>query len=97
MTKRNESTEERRILGMICDVIQQFNLPLQHCRVFLFGSRAAGTAHTRSDFDIGVYGKEPLPLVCSMRFNSSSMSLRPYTASIGSISAGWGKLSVSGL
>ena len=29
-------------------------------RVFLFGSRAAGTAHPRSDFDIGVDAGRPL-------------------------------------
>ena len=32
-------------------------------RVVLFGSRAAGTARERSDFDIGVDGDGPLPLV----------------------------------
>ena len=31
-------------------------------RVVLFGSRAAGIAQERSDFDIGVDGDEPLPL-----------------------------------
>ena len=31
-------------------------------RVVLFGSRAAGTARERSDFDIGVDGDAPLPL-----------------------------------
>ena len=31
-------------------------------RVVLFGSRAAGTARERSDFDLGVDGDVPLPL-----------------------------------
>ena len=30
--------------------------------VYLFGSRARGTARDRADFDIGVYGKTQLPL-----------------------------------
>ena len=31
-------------------------------RVFLFGSRAMGTARPESDFDLGVLGDEPLKL-----------------------------------
>ena len=31
-------------------------------RVVLFGSRAAGVARERSDFDVGVLGDTPLPL-----------------------------------
>src|SRR3989338_5362616 len=31
-------------------------------RVFLFGSRALGTARPRSDFDIGILGSQPLPI-----------------------------------
>jgi predicted nucleotidyltransferase len=30
-------------------------------RIFLFGSRADGTAHERSDIDIGVEGPRPVP------------------------------------
>jgi predicted nucleotidyltransferase len=30
-------------------------------RVFLFGSRAAATAHARSDIDIGIEGPAPVP------------------------------------
>jgi predicted nucleotidyltransferase len=31
-------------------------------RIFLFGSRAEGTAHPRSDIDIGIEGPRPVPL-----------------------------------
>ena len=31
-------------------------------RIFLFGSRAEGTAHERSDIDIGIDGPNPVPL-----------------------------------
>ncbi len=30
--------------------------------VFIFGSRASGSAHKYSDFDIGIQGDKPLPL-----------------------------------
>jgi uncharacterized protein len=35
---------------------------LRGYRVVLFGSRAAGDARDRSDFDVGVLGDAPLPL-----------------------------------
>ena len=31
-------------------------------KVILFGSRAAGRAHPRSDFDVGIIGERPIPL-----------------------------------
>lgn len=31
-----------------------------HYRIFLFGSRAAGTANPRSDYDIGIESIEPI-------------------------------------
>jgi uncharacterized protein len=37
------------------------HLPDQSYRVFLFGSRATGTAHPRSDIDIGIEGPEAVP------------------------------------
>ncbi len=36
-------------------------LPDPGYRIFLFGSRAAGTAHARSDIDIGIEGPSPVP------------------------------------
>ena len=36
-------------------------LPDPAYRVFLFGSRAEGTAHERSDIDIGIDGPAPVP------------------------------------
>lgn len=30
-------------------------------RVFIFGSRARGTAHDRSDIDVGIEGPRPIP------------------------------------
>ncbi|MHB8742017.1 MAG: nucleotidyltransferase domain-containing protein [Sulfuricaulis sp.] len=35
---------------------------LRGYRIYLFGSRASGTARERSDFDVGVLGEQPLPL-----------------------------------
>ena len=37
------------------------HLPDPAYRVFLFGSRAAGTARDRSDIDIGIEGLAPVP------------------------------------
>lgn len=55
-------TREQQVLEMIRDVIRGFTDDLQGYTVFLFGSRAAGTMHPRSDFDIGVLGERPLPV-----------------------------------
>ena len=45
-------------------------------RVVLFGSRAAGTARERSDFDIGVDGDSPLPLSAFYAIADKLESLR---------------------
>jgi uncharacterized protein len=37
------------------------HVPNPAYRVFLFGSRASGTAHERSDIDIGIEGPAPVP------------------------------------
>lgn len=55
-------TREQQILHMIRECLARFDESLRGYQVFLFGSRAAGTARERSDFDLGVFGKEPLPL-----------------------------------
>jgi len=44
--------------------------------VVLFGSRATGTAAERSDFDIGVNGKVPLPLTAFYAIADKLESLR---------------------
>lgn len=47
---------------MIRDCLARFAGELRGYRVVLFGSRAAGTAGPRADFDLGVLGPAPLPL-----------------------------------
>jgi predicted nucleotidyltransferase len=37
------------------------HLPDPAYRIFLFGSRADGSAHERSDIDIGIEGPKPIP------------------------------------
>ena len=49
-------TREEQILGMISRILQGHREDLRGHRVVLFGSRATGTAKSRSDFDIGVDG-----------------------------------------
>ncbi len=47
---------------MIRACLARFAGELRGWRVVLFGSRAAGTAGPRADFDLGVLGPPPLPL-----------------------------------
>ena len=55
-------TREEQIKAMIAGVMRKFSPQLNGHRVVLFGSRAGGKARTRSDFDVGVIGNEPLPV-----------------------------------
>ena len=53
---------ERQILEKIKEALDRVSGDLVGYRVFLFGSRATGTAKERSDFDIGILGPKKLPL-----------------------------------
>ncbi len=53
---------EAEIKAMLRQRLEQFAVELRGHKVFLFGSRASGKAKTRSDFDVGVYGENPLPI-----------------------------------
>ena len=53
---------EEQILQWIADGLGRYATELEGYRVVLFGSRANGTPRTRSDFDVGVYGAQPLSL-----------------------------------
>lgn len=55
-------TREEQIKDMIRGCLRSAASELRGFRVVLFGSRAAGTARERSDFDVGVLGSEPVPL-----------------------------------
>lgn len=52
-------------------------------RVFLFGSRASGSARAASDIDIGLLAKEPLPpaLLADLR-KAFEESRIPYTVDV---------------
>lgn len=56
------SGRERQIIQAIKDALAAIGPELRGYRVLLFGSRAAGNARTRSDFDVGVLGPQPQPL-----------------------------------
>jgi predicted nucleotidyltransferase len=59
--KRGENlSHQEKYLQEVKQILSQFN-QLVSFDVFLFGSRANGTAHSKSDIDIGVLGNEPLP------------------------------------
>ena len=57
MTSREEAIKQ-----LIKEQLRKAAFGLKGYKVFLFGSRATGTAKSRSDFDVGVYGKRPIPL-----------------------------------
>jgi predicted nucleotidyltransferase len=62
--KIQNMTPEKRIKEEIRKVCALMEVDLCGYRVVLFGSRTAGTARDRSDFDVGVIGDgdTPLPL-----------------------------------
>ena len=53
---------EVEIIKMIRNVLNGFSTGLADYKIILFGSRAKGEAGDRSDFDLAVIGKKPLPL-----------------------------------
>lgn len=53
---------EEQIKKEICDVFSRIPEDIKGYKIVLFGSRAAGTATPRSDYDIGVYGEHRLPI-----------------------------------
>jgi predicted nucleotidyltransferase len=59
MASTNRETE---VLELVRTCLSGFADRLRGYRIVLFGSRAAGTAGPRADFDLGVEGPVPLPL-----------------------------------
>ncbi len=55
-------SREEAILEAIRKGLESFSESLAGHTVVLFGSRAQRTHGERSDFDLGVYGQQPLPL-----------------------------------
>jgi predicted nucleotidyltransferase len=55
-------TRDEEIRTMLRELFQRHADRLSEHRVVLFGSRARGDARPRSDYDLGVVGKKPLPL-----------------------------------
>ena len=53
---------EQEVKKEIKLVFQQVGAELTGYQIVLFGSRASGTARERSDFDVGVWGQQCLPL-----------------------------------
>nr|VFJ86401.1 MAG: Predicted nucleotidyltransferase [Candidatus Kentron sp. LFY]VFJ92073.1 MAG: Predicted nucleotidyltransferase [Candidatus Kentron sp. LFY] len=56
-------TREEEIRHLLRDIFIEERSRLTGYKVILFGSRARGNAGPRSDFDIGVIGANPMPLV----------------------------------
>lgn len=53
-------TEPSEVAKFAAAVVRR-HVPDEAYRVFLFGSRADGSAHERSDIDIGIEGPRPVP------------------------------------
>ena len=58
MTAESNAVDEAR--HMCVDIVRR-HLPDPAYKLFLFGSRARGTAHERSDIDIGIEGPVAVP------------------------------------
>ena len=48
-----------------------FHLPKNEFRVFLFGSRAVGNSKPKSDIDIGIWGKEQIPIKAKIKIEEA--------------------------
>lgn len=58
--KTGDMRRQEEILAMIHSCLEKLSEKLRGYEVILFGSRADGTARSRSDFDIGILGDRPL-------------------------------------
>ena len=55
-------SRQAEIVALLKRLFQELAPQLRGYKVLLFGSRAAGRASPRSDFDLGVLGTVPMPL-----------------------------------
>ena len=60
---QGKDPRDQEIRAMIVETMRANTKRLDGHKVVLFGSRAQGNAKSRSDFDLGVVGDTPLPLV----------------------------------
>jgi predicted nucleotidyltransferase len=60
---QGEDPRDHEIRAMIVETMRANADRLRGHKVVLFGSRAQGNAKPRSDFDLGIVGDTPLPLV----------------------------------
>ncbi len=59
---KHPDDRETEVKSMIIKQLHCAKDLLQGHKVFLYGSRVQGSARPRSDFDVGIWGKEPLSL-----------------------------------
>jgi len=69
-------TREEQILRQIRSECIACARALRGHKIVLFGSRAAGRAHDRSDFDIGIEGNAPLDIRSFMELKDRLESIR---------------------
>lgn len=51
---------QQRVHDLVCRTLLPL-LPAKKYKIFFFGSRVAGTQASRSDIDIGILGRRPVP------------------------------------
>jgi predicted nucleotidyltransferase len=57
---RLEHYSEEKLKKEILEIVGKY-LDLSKYKIFFFGSRVAGTGDERSDIDVGIEGRTPLP------------------------------------
>ncbi|MCD6149249.1 nucleotidyltransferase domain-containing protein [bacterium] len=71
---RLEHKSEKELKKEILRIAGKY-LDLNEYRLFFFGSRVSGKSFERSDIDVGIQGKQKLPLTAKMRIEEDLENL----------------------
>lgn len=79
MTTQDHVNREEQILTLTRAQLEAKERELDDYAIILFGSKAAGDERERSDFDIGIVGKEPVPAKLFLSLKPFSIESQHYT------------------